>query len=255
MLLQGTEVFLDVHVVLESFGLVAAAELFDKTWFVALVMALRFDRMLAFTGASLALLLHTLLAACFGYAIARLFSAASLDFAAGLLYTFFAVLYARDYMAASPDNDVLKSGRAEVEEELNHDSSYLEGALSPTEYGTVKATLPQKRAWTAFGQVFLAVFIAEWGDRTQIAMIGQHASNPVVPVVVGSAAAFLLLTLSAVGVASFADKLALSERTIHGIGAVSFIVFATLAFRDGLAEYRHRAEPSGPSVHMLVQRR
>merc|ERR1719387_207485 len=60
--------------------------------------------------------------------------------------------------------------------------------------GKAKAEV-QQLAWTRiFSQCFVAMFLAEWGDRTQIAMIGQHASQPLIPVCLGSLAAFFLLT-------------------------------------------------------------
>jgi len=80
----------------------------------------------------------------------------------------------------------------------------------------------------------MVVFIAEWGDRTQIAMIGQHASQPLIPVFLGSAVAFILLTFSAVAAATLLAGRKISSRFIHGISAICFLVFALLAMRDAL---------------------
>merc|ERR1719436_1017077 len=90
-------------------------------------------------------------------------------------------------------------------------------------------------AWAKQGwQVFMAVFIAEWGDRTQIAMFSLHSSLALVPVVLGSLAAFALLSLSAVMVASLLKGQRLSERVICGVSALSFLVFAMLALNEGI---------------------
>ena len=40
-------------------------------------------------------------------------------------------------------------------------------------------------------RVFIAVFVAEWGDRTQVAMVTLHSSAPWVPVCIGSMVAFM----------------------------------------------------------------
>merc|ERR1740129_1501833 len=94
---------------------------------------------------------------------------------------------------------------------------------------------PSQTLKVALTKSFVGVFIAEWGDRTQIAMIGQHASQPLVPVFAGSAVAFFLLTLSAVGLASVASRMKLSERLVHGLGAASFAIFSVLALKDSIA--------------------
>merc|ERR1719220_2924720 len=79
--------------------------------------------------------------------------------------------------------------------------------------------------WLVLTKSFMAVFIAEWGDRTQIAMVGQHASQPLIPVFLGSMVAFVLLTFSAVGAASVLRDQKLSERIIFGVSALCFTIF------------------------------
>merc|ERR1719356_545542 len=84
-----------------------------------------------------------------------------------------------------------------------------------------------------FSKTMWLTFIAEWGDRTQIAMIGLHSSKPLVPVCFGSAIAFLLLTASACLTAKFIGTRRLSETLVKGISAVSFAVFTLLSINDG----------------------
>merc|ERR1712061_113526 len=86
-----------------------------------------------------------------------------------------------------------------------------------------------------FAKAFGGVFIAEWGDRTQIAMIGQHASQPLVPVFLGSVLAFGLLTLSAVGAATLLNGQKLREKFVFGLSACCFAFFGLLALRDAMA--------------------
>merc|ERR1719231_664912 len=84
-----------------------------------------------------------------------------------------------------------------------------------------------------FGQVFLAMFIAEWGDRTQIAMVGQHASLPLIPVCLGSLLAFLILTCSAVFTGMLIADMKLREKTVHLLSSISFGIFTLLAAYEG----------------------
>jgi len=70
---------------------------------------------------------------------------------------------------------------------------FVERLIEKLKYGGDNS----KKALAVFGKAFMGVFIAEWGDRTQIAMIGQHASQPLIPVCIGSLIAFFLLTVSA----------------------------------------------------------
>jgi len=240
-----------------SVALVGVAELFDKTWFMGLLLALRYTPYIVFIGSYLALFLHCIFAAAFGLAFARLIPQSVLNFLAAGLFAFFAVLYAKDWYNADPDADAIAAGKEDAAESCGYEVSKTNdeqelaavvGNTDETEDLGREDTKVEVRRPTpendtgicsedgkvALSKSFMGVFIAEWGDRTQIAMIGQHASQPLLPVFFGGAVAFFLLTLSAVGLASIAGSLKLSEKTVHLIGAVSFGVFSVLALVDSV---------------------
>lgn len=234
------------HALVQSFCIVGVAEIFDKTWFVALVMAMMFNKFVVFWAGTLALLLHTLIAAIFGYGISKFFAISTLHFAAAALYAVLSVLYGMEWWSSDSDSDVLSAGKEEVTKEFLEEEGGIEG-YGAAERGQRKVA--KRRALSSvFAQVFTAVFVAEWGDRTQIAMIGQHASQPLIPVILGSAAAFALLTLSAVLLGVVLGERTLSERTICCVTTVSFAAFSVLAVWDGLAAHKSEAA----HAHVLV---
>lgn len=203
-----------------AFCVVAIAELFDKTWFVALLYAVLSGRRIAFVGAYSALLVHTFIAAALGIGFAGMFRASTLNFITAFVFLVFTVLYAWEWVAADPAADAMAARKEEAKEELGE-----QAALKPPSGQSVRFLV-----W----QCFIAVFIAEWGDRTQIAMVALHSSLPVVPVCIGSSLAFMVLTFSAVMAASLLDGQRLSERLVIGVSVVTFLVFGVLALVDGL---------------------
>lgn len=233
-------------------------------------MSLKYDKNIVFWGCYLALVAHTLIAVILGISINKLLPISVLHFAATALYTFFAFLYLKDWHYADPDADIIEAGKAEVGEELEDDDDKAAAAdtknaemgdvigaqrdeieeeplkhaegdpLDEVESNNRDAKAPVKRtkapktASKIFCECLWVMFIAEWGDRTQIAMIGQHASQPLIPVCVGSLLAFFLLTVSAVMVGMCMDGMKLSEKKVHLVSSMSFFVFAALALWDGL---------------------
>eukprot|EP00419_Tripos_fusus_P005932 CAMPEP_0172689026 /NCGR_PEP_ID=MMETSP1074-20121228/22859_1 /TAXON_ID=2916 /ORGANISM="Ceratium fusus, Strain PA161109" /LENGTH=259 /DNA_ID=CAMNT_0013508773 /DNA_START=41 /DNA_END=820 /DNA_ORIENTATION=- len=232
-----------------SFCVVAMAEIFDKTWFVALVLALRHDKRPVFWGSFLSLSLHVVIAAAFGWYMSRMVSMKVLHFGVAVLYAAFAVIYAYDW-ATSEGCDIIATGKEEVDESLQEDAHVNEeAAMTPgVAYGTLKSSRLRPRRSPKFSDVFLvafaAVFIAEWGDRTQIAMIGVHASQPLLPVMLGSTAAFGLLSLSAVVMSTFLADQSLSETRVKAIVALSFAVFTAIAVYEGITS--STPQPQGP---------
>lgn len=206
---------------IRAFLVVGVAEIFDKTWFVAFVCALKFGWQMAFFGGYGALLLHTFIAAGLGLGISHLLPVSYLHFITAGIFAMFALLFAREWYTAEADSDVLESRKEEATESQ---------AISFESRGSQSGTTTANSFWLCF----LPVFVAEWGDRTQIAMIALHSSMPVLPVCVGSALAFLVLTASAVLVARMLEGQKLSEKFVLGISALSFAIFALLAALEGL---------------------
>lgn len=216
----------------KAFLVVSIAELFDKTWFMGLLLAVKNGWRTTLAGSYSALLLHTVLSALLGVGFAKLAPVYVLHFITAAIFFIFAGLYSWDWYNADPDTDVIAAGKEDAEEIVG-------GGADPKEVEKMDFMSRITVKMSSFTDIavfkcFIAVFVAEWGDRTQFSMIGLHSSLPVVPVFVGSAVAFLLLTISAICVAYFISKQKLNERIVHGVAAASFTIFAILALVDGL---------------------
>lgn len=219
---------------LQALCTVGVAEIFDKTWFVAFMMSLTADRWCVFIGSLLGLLLHVVIAAGLGMSISQIMSLSTLNFIAAGAFFIMTCLYTRECLVSEPGSDIMAAGKEEAAEDLRIGSSEPCG-LKESSPLIMERRERSKSKWWTFIRAFWLVFVAEWGDRTQIAMIGLHSSKPVIPVCVGSALAFLFLTSSAVAAASFMGNATLSERTVKGVSAASFLVFTVLAFHDGMS--------------------
>eukprot|EP00435_Cladocopium_sp_Y103_P001210 s2301_g1.t1 len=172
-----------MDVIVRSFCVVAVAEIFDKTWFVALICALNYGKKISFIGGFLALALHVFLAAALGVAISQFFSIRALCYSTAAVFFLLATAYLVEFLSSDTSDDVIAERSSEAKESMKGEKD--------------------SNAWSdALGRVFLAVFVAEWGDRTQVAMITLHSSAPWLPVCLGSLVAFLILTLSAVAAAT-----------------------------------------------------
>ncbi|MEY2985668.1 MAG: transrane protein, partial [Cyanobacteriota bacterium] len=83
-------------------------------------------------------------------------------------------------------------------------------------------------SWGIFLEGFLLTFVAEWGDRTQIATIALAASHNVLGVTIGAILGHTICALIAVlGGKLIAGRI--SERTVTIIGGLLFYLFAGVA--------------------------
>ena len=74
-------------------------------------------------------------------------------------------------------------------------------------------------------QVFIMIFFAEWGDRSQVSTILLAGTNPVFAVFLGGCVGYFLTSLLAVLAGSFlASKVSPKMMTITG--GVMFLIFA-----------------------------
>jgi len=214
----------------QSFCMVGIAEAFDKTWFVALILAMKAAKLPVFIGCFGGLAVHVIIAAVIGYTASSMINLRYLQLATAALFFTMAGLYTYDWYHADPDADVIESGCADAVDDLGGGDDIKKELNN---YGSSPAS-PKKKTGdlVVMSEAFLAVFIAEWGDRTQIAMFGQHASQPLMPVICGSLLAFALLTTSAVLLAKALSGVRIKEQWLFMIGALSFLVFGFQALYD-----------------------
>lgn len=217
-------------VTMQTFVLVGAAELFDKTFFITMLLAMKHSgrSLLVLAGCYGALALHVFLAAFLGFGIAQMISTRTLDFASAALYFAFALMYAQDYRNASADSlNALDEAREEIEGEA--DAGY--GATHSNKKG-LRNAMPS--AFQVLSLAFTSSFLGEIGDRSQFAMIGQAASQPLLPVCAGGCLAFLMVCVVAVASGSLLSHMAVTDRTVACIGGISFSCFAVVVLWDAM---------------------
>ena len=81
--------------------------------------------------------------------------------------------------------------------------------------------------WQIFMATFWLVFLAELGDKTQLAVMLQSAVHGRWIVFLAASLALVLSTLLGVFLGGLISKM-VSERVIHGVGGALFLVFGAL---------------------------
>jgi Ca2+/H+ antiporter, TMEM165/GDT1 family len=208
--------------------LITASELGDKTFFMAVVLATRYPRKPVLIGVVGALATMTVLSVGIGHFMMLLplflgqYLPPSLSFIAhitiqqiaALLFFLFGLklLYESRKMSAQTDEEVRADAAAAVEA---GDRKFHQ----------------RNTFWKIVIESFVLTFVAEWGDRTQIATIALAAAKNPIGVIIGGILGHTICSLIAVwGGKMIAGKI--SEKTITVIGGVLFILFAliTIAF-------------------------
>nr|XP_048271008.1 transmembrane protein 165 isoform X2 [Myodes glareolus] len=164
-----------IHAFVAAISVIIVSELGDKTFFIAAIMAMRYNRLTVLAGAMLALALMTCLSVLFGYAttvIPRVYT----YYVSTALFAIFGIRMLREGLKMSPDEgqEELEEVQAELkkkDEEFQR-TKLLNGP--DVETGT-STTIPQKK-WLhfispIFVQALTLTFLAEWGDRSQLTTI------------------------------------------------------------------------------------
>lgn len=98
--------------------------------------------------------------------------------------------------------------------------------------------------WKAFGASFGLTFIAELGDKTQLAILTLAARFGWLPVFLGAAVAFAVLDALAVTVGVVLARF-IPEEVIRYVSAAVFIIFGLLSFRPDNDEEEEEAKEAG----------
>lgn len=186
---------MDFTIIGSSFVLLFLAEMGDKSQLLAMTLAHRYRPLPVIAGVMLAFLLLNLLAVLLGDVLFQFIPQRMLLLAAGLLFLFFAW---RFWLEAGEDEELVRrSGGRDV-----------------------------------FLSSFALIFVAELGDKTQLAMVALVAgTGEPWSVFVGGTAA--LWTVSLLGVAVGSTLLRrMPKAWMHRIAALLFLLFAVLALAE-----------------------
>lgn len=108
--------------------------------------------------------------------------------------------------------------------------------------------------WKIFASTFLLIFLAELGDKTQLAVMLQSAVHGRIVVFWAASAALICSVVLGVLLGGLLSRL-VSERIIHAAGGVLFIVFGCVmlysTFRPGadVGPVIQAAEPAADETH------
>ncbi len=190
--------------------LITISELGDKTFFIAVVMSMRYPRRLVLLGVVLALASMTILSVLLGKAVSFL-PQQYIHYAEILFFLGFGVklLFDAWKMPANAEEEIVDEAKSAVEQ-------------------SEKNLQNNNKDFAIILETFILTFLAEWGDRTQIATIALAASNNPFGVTIGAIVGHTICALIAVlGGKLIAGRI--SEKTITFIGGGLFILFGVVA--------------------------
>ncbi|KAH1199855.1 GDT1-like protein 3 [Glycine max] len=173
-----------------SFSMILVSEIGDETFIIAALMAMRHPKSIVLSGALSALIIMTVLSTGLGRIVPNLISRKHTNSAATVLYAFFGL---RLLYIAWRSSDSKSSQKKEMEES------------------------------------FILTFLAEWGDRSQIATIALATHKNAIGVAVGATIGHTICTsLAVVGGSMLASKI--SQRSVATVGGLLFIGFSISSY-------------------------
>jgi putative Ca2+/H+ antiporter (TMEM165/GDT1 family) len=196
------------HAFGSAFAMMIVSEIGDKTFFIAAIMAMRHSRITVFSGAIGALAVMTVLSAYVGK-IATLIPPLYTHYISSLLFLVFGLRMLYEGYGMADDEG------AEELEEVTQELKKTDEEITPAT-GFISPILVQ---------AFTMTFLAEWGDRSQIATIVLGARENTLGVCIGAVLGHACCTCMAViGGRLVAEKI--SVRTVTLVGGVTFLLFA-----------------------------
>ncbi|KAL3689140.1 hypothetical protein R1sor_015449 [Riccia sorocarpa] len=200
-----------------SFSIILVSEIGDETFIIAALMAMRHPRAVVLSGALSALIIMTVLSTGLGRIVPNLISRKHTNAAATVLYTCFGARLL--YIAWKSDpNSTPQKELEEVEEKLE----------GPQKKNTFRRFFG-RFCTPIFLEAFILTFLAEWGDRSQIATIALASHKNAVGVTIGASIGHTICTSVAV-VGGRLLALRISQRTVAAVGGFLFLCFAVSSY-------------------------
>ncbi|XP_073962318.1 putative divalent cation/proton antiporter TMEM165 isoform X2 [Choristoneura fumiferana] len=219
---------------LASLSVVIVSELGDKTFFIAAIMAMKHPRIIVFAGAISALVFMTILSAGFGW-IATYIPRIYTYYISAALFAIFGIKMLRDGWKMDPNEGQEELEEVQSELKRREDQEEKEETLDMLEQGQADRRRKRNALIKVLLQAASLTFLAEWGDRSQLATVVLATRENAVGVVVGGSLGHALCTgLAVIGGRMVAQKI--SVRTVTIIGGLVFLFFAVSALFIGPGE-------------------
>jgi putative Ca2+/H+ antiporter (TMEM165/GDT1 family) len=200
-----------------SLTAITLAELGDKTFFMALILAARHRGRDVFIGAFGALTAVTLISLGLGYGLRELLPPTVVPWLAAALFLGFGVKLLIDAQGMGAD---------EADEEEKEAEQTIAAAESRGRLGT---------AWAVIWESFVLVFLAELGDRTQFTTIflATAPAFTFAGLLAGTLLGHALVTWLAVGAGKWIGG-RISEKLLYRLSGGLFLVFALFSLKQAL---------------------
>ncbi|XP_078427717.1 protein PAM71-homolog, chloroplastic isoform X2 [Wolffia australiana] len=206
-----------------AFTLIFVSEIGDKTFFIAALLAMQYDRALVLLGSMGALALMTILSVIIG----RIFHSVPSQFQTTLPIGEYAAIALLIYFGLTSIKNAWELPPAV--DEKKKDGSELGELAEAEEIVKEKVAKKLTSPLEIISKSFSLVFFAEWGDRSMLATIALGAAQAPWGVASGAIAGHLVATSIAVMGGAFLAKY-ISEKLVGYTGGVLFLVFAAATF-------------------------
>ena len=203
-----------------SLTAITLAELGDKTFFMALILAVRHRARWVFIGSFAALTAVTLISLALGYGLRELLPQSLVPWLAAVLFLSFGIKLLID--AQGMASNAATEEKAEAEQSIT----------------TAESSKAFNTAWAVIWEAFVLVFIAELGDRTQFTTIFMATAPAQVfsfgGLLAGTLLGHALVTWLAVGAGKWIGQW-VNERLLYRLSGGLFLVFGLAALSQALS--------------------
>ncbi|KAF8510807.1 hypothetical protein BU17DRAFT_55130 [Hysterangium stoloniferum] len=251
----------------QSFAMIIASEIGDKTFLIAAILAMRHPRGVVFAGAFGSLVVMSCLSAAMGHLLPTLIPRRWTQAAAALLFLVFGVKMLQEARSMKSGNEKIQEELREVEEEIEDEDAKIDGTgargqndeVIPLEAmeeggrlsnGGPHLPVPKHSNFSGlregtrnffmllfgpvFVQAFVLTFLGEWGDRSQIATIALAAAHNLYVVAFGTIIGHSCCTaLAVIGGRWLSTKISVKHVTLGG--ACLFLIFSVIYFYEAWA--------------------
>ncbi|KAF8577565.1 UPF0016-domain-containing protein, partial [Ramaria rubella] len=251
----------------QSFAMIIASEIGDKTFLIAAILAMRHPRAIVFAGAFGSLVVMSFLSAEMGHLLPTLVPRRWTQAAAATLFLVFGLKMVQEGRSMKSGNEKIQEEIREVEEEIEDEEAKLdgtgsrgrngeaipleameEGGRTRNEIGGVSpGSRVETTSWRSlqegthnffalllgpvFVQSFVLTFLGEWGDRSQIATIALAAAHNVYVVALGTVVGHACCTaLAVLGGRWLSTKISVKHVTLGG--ACLFLIFSVIFYYE-----------------------